>query len=657
MTDSKHGAAAGRPRHRFAGVLFVLACCGLVAVWVLLALAWGRFGTDRAPEPTPAEIARLCEVFGGEFEFAGYPHRGVERSSLYLAMRDGEHMAVDLYLPRDLGAEEKLPVILVPTRYWRRWDVRAPAAWYAGPDLFTRVFVASGYAILCVDARGSGASTGVRPHPWSADEIADYGEILTWAVAQDWCSGLAGATGISYGGTAAEFAGSLGHPALKAVAPRFSLFDTYADIAFPGGVLNEQFVESWGRFNTTLDQGRVPGELGLIGELLLAGPAAVPCGTDALFCGGSALDAAIADHAANVDIYQAAVSVACRDEYQPAARTTVDGFSPHCVLDRLDASGVAVYSWSGWGDGAYAASALARFMSQTGPGRAVVGPWNHAGGEHVSPYLPPDSPTDPSPLVQVLELRRFFDFHLKGMGAEPAREVVYFTMGEERWHASPVWPPEGVAGRELYLAAGNGLAWETPDADNASDEYAVDFTAGSGSLNRWRTQLGRSDVQYPQWAESDQRRLVYAGEPLERDMEITGTAVATLFLAASADDGAVFAYLEAEDAAGEVRLLSEGMLRFEHRGLSPDAPYFALGPWHSFTQEALLPCVPGEIMELVVDLLPVSVRVPAGSRLRLALAGADADQFARLPAEGGAAFTVYRGAQRPSRLTLPVLTR
>ena len=30
------------------------------------------------------------------------------------------------------------------------------------------------------DARGSGASFGYRPCPWSPDEVADYGQIIDW---------------------------------------------------------------------------------------------------------------------------------------------------------------------------------------------------------------------------------------------------------------------------------------------------------------------------------------------------------------------------------------------------------------------------------------------------------------------------------------------
>ena len=48
------------------------------------------------------------------------------------------------------------------------------------------------------------------------------------------------------------------NPAVKAVAPRFSLFDTYVDIAFPGGIHDAWFTENWRRLNETLDLSGLP---------------------------------------------------------------------------------------------------------------------------------------------------------------------------------------------------------------------------------------------------------------------------------------------------------------------------------------------------------------------------------------------------------------
>ena len=52
--------------------------------------------------------------------------------------------------------------------------------------------------------------------------------------------------------------------------------------------------------------------------------------------------------------------------------------------------------------------------------------------------------------------------------------------------------------------------------------------------------------------------------------------------------------------------------------------------------------------------MPTSYVFPAGHRVRLALAGADADRFARIPEEGPVHWRVQRSALHPSSLLLPV---
>jgi hypothetical protein len=157
----------------------------------------------------------------------------------------------------------RLPTIVRQTRYFRGIDFREPFSrlpidWLFDHAAHTRRrFLASGYAWVDVCARGSGASFGARPCPWSPDEVADGAEIVDWIVKQPWSSGAVGATGVSYDGTTADFLLVNAHPAVKAIAPRFSLFDVYADVAFPGGIQLAWFTEQWGRFNRELDDNRL----------------------------------------------------------------------------------------------------------------------------------------------------------------------------------------------------------------------------------------------------------------------------------------------------------------------------------------------------------------------------------------------------------------
>ncbi len=139
-------------------------------------------------------------------------------------------------------------------------------------------------------------------------------------------------------------------------------------------------------------------------------------------------------------------------------------------------------------------------------------------------------------------------------------------------------------------------------------------------------------------------------------MEITGHPIAELWVSADRNDCAVFVYLEDVAPDGRVRYLTEGQFRALHRKVSSARPpYWVAGPYHSFRRADALPLVPGRVALLAFALMPVSVRLAAGHRLRLAIAGADADTFARIPASGDLEITLHRHREAASRVLLPVM--
>ncbi len=106
----------------------------------------------------------------------------------------------------------------------------------------------------------------------------------------------------------------------------------------------------------------------------------------------------------------------------------------------------------------------------------------------------------------------------------------------------------------------------------------------------------------------------------------------SLLVSSTADDAAVFVYLDDEAPDGTRTYLTEGQLRACHRqpgvGSPPDATY---GPWHSYEEVDVQPLVPGEPARLDFTLWPVSAVLRAGHRLRIEVAGADAGLFRRGP--------------------------
>jgi len=181
--------------------------------------------------------------------------------SQYVEMRDGCRLAVDIYVP-DGGQIPKqgVPTILILTPYYRRFALREgyDSATEPSPNiaLYRDFFVPRGYALVVVDVRGTGASFGTRDSFRSPAERDDLHEIADWIITQDWSDGTIGSTGISYLGAAACFLASTGHPAVKAIAPLFAVWNTYADHFYPGGVLLNQLASTYDDIMVGLDHYR-----------------------------------------------------------------------------------------------------------------------------------------------------------------------------------------------------------------------------------------------------------------------------------------------------------------------------------------------------------------------------------------------------------------
>jgi len=604
-------------------------------------------------------------------------YSGMRYSSCYLTMRDGVRIAINLHLPAGLASGARLPTILHQTRYYRSMELRWPLRMLLTGKPFHHItiiarcrkrFVASGYAWVDVDVRGSGASYGGRVCEWSPDEIRDGAEIVDWIVGQPWSTGKVGALGTSYNGTAAEFLLVNRHPAVRAIAPRFALFDSYTDIAFPGGIHAAWFTDTWGRYNDALDRNAPHEVIGGWVKLLVTGVQPVQGDRDRSLRAG-----AIAAHRDNYDVHGQALSVTFRDDVAPSdpyhnelathlepVGTPIDEsgsinlFSPHNYWHDVEASGAPVYSYSGWFDGAYPHSAIKRFLTiPTAGSRLILGPWNHGGGWHIDPLGQPTR----ARFDHNGELLRFFDHHLKesdtGIGSEP--RVHYFTMVEGRWKAADTWPPPA-ATLSYYLAADRGLGLDPPACESSADEYVVDQTAGTGEHSRWRTQLTIGEaVRYPDRSAQDAKLLTYTSEALDHPLEVTGHPVITLFVTSTASDGTFFVYLEDVDARGHIAYVTEGQLRAIHRRLSDaPAPYRQTVPYRTFKRSDAQPLVPCGTAELTFDLLPTSYLFQPGHRIRIAIAGADASHFAILPG-GPPIVRVYRSRLHASRIDLPVI--
>jgi uncharacterized protein len=146
-----------------------------------------------------------------------------------IAMRDGVHLATDIYLP--LGPPVPWPVVLVRTPYDKG------SAFTFLPRL-ADVFNDRGYAFVAQDVRGRGRSGGER-RPLEF-EVADGYDTLDWIAQQPWSDGTAGMFGDSYLGFTSLAAAVSGHPSLKAIVPRMIGTDRAVD---HDGVYSMELVE------------------------------------------------------------------------------------------------------------------------------------------------------------------------------------------------------------------------------------------------------------------------------------------------------------------------------------------------------------------------------------------------------------------------------
>jgi putative CocE/NonD family hydrolase len=551
-------------------------------------------------------------------------YQEVTEQSAYLTMRDGVKIAVEVVLPKPLQSGEKVPVIMNMTRYWR-------ANQAAKPQTF---FPSHGYACVFVDARGTGASFGIWRAPFSPDEIKDYGEVVDWIVKQPWSNGKVGAIGASYEGNTALWLAVNRKTAVKAVIPRHFEFDEYSETPYPGGVLTDWLIKTWNEGNYQLDHN--PG-VKLVDE-----------DTDQHL-----YREAIKTRNENLDVYAAARKATFRDDR--AFGVTLDEISLHTYISQIEKSEVAINSWGGWFDASTADAVIRSFMTLGNYQRAVIGPWNHGGGQNASPYAQDQG----TRVMQGYETLRFFDHYLKGIdtGLEARKLLYYFTIGEGKWKTTNTWPLAETKSIRWYLHAGNLLSTARPNQTAGEDSYQVNFDATTGARNRWHTQVG-GQVSYPDRATEDQKLLTYTSAPLPADTEITGHPVIDLFITSTATDGAFFVYLEDIDEQGVVNYVTEGELRALQRKISTEKPPYRMAvPYHSFRQQDALALQPGQIAELKFGLQPISVLIKKGHRLRIAIAGADKDTFARLPAEGSPTIRVLRNKANASAIELPVIDR
>ncbi len=430
-------------------------------------------------------------------------------------------------------------------------------------DFSTFAYMAGqGIAGVRLDIRGTGASTGIIGDEYLAIEQADNVAVLEWLADQDWCTGNLGMWGISWGGFSSLQTAMLRPPQLKAIAAMHATHDRFAcDVHYVGGSLHAAEQVAWP--TSMISSNALPPDPDIFGE--------------------GWFDEWMRRLEGTPQWPLEWLKHQRRDEYWMHGSPCADYASIECPTLLI----------GGWLDG-YVDGMLAMAEELECPTRTVIGPWAH------------DRPATgvPGPTLDHLDLMaKWFGHHLRGDNNEimEMAPVTVFVRTETpydgddvvgHWRTEAAWPPpEGFpVDYPLSDLQASGTTWSGPQW-----------------VGKHAPAWDRSGITSTDGAADDANSLTFETEPLTEPMEILGTPEIVLSVKTDQPYGMVAARLLIVDADGLSHLICRGNRNLMYPNSLSDPQ----------------PPTPDETMTIRFPLMATSSVIPAGSRLRLALAGAD----------------------------------
>lgn len=483
---------------------------------------------------------------------------GMELQPDSIAMADGTRLSVDLYRPTGGKANERFPVLLEYLPY-RKHEGRS-RNW----PLYS-YFVKRGYVVAAVDIRGTGNSAGrIVPYEYSDIEHADGDVVIDWLSKQIWSNGNVGMFGISWGGFNAIQMAARDVPALKAIVAIDATEDLYQDdVHYMDGIMH---LDSW-EMSMDLDNAR-PG----------------------------APDFRIDD-----DYFRN------RFDVEPWTlshkRQQRDGpyWDRASLRGRYEQIRIPTFHIGGWYDG-YRDSVARMLQNVKGvPVKGLVGAWHHTWPHE--PY--------PGPGIEWRhEAIRWFNQFLKGENTGILDEPRFAVFVRDwhppgprldnapgHWRFEDGWPIARLRDRVLYPQPNHTLAAEAPAASSHQLRY-LPFVGveGGGPVMWW------GDVAHDQRG-TDAFSLVYDSAPLDDAVEIMGFPRALLTVVADATRANWIARLSDVAPDGAVTQITGAAMNGTHR-VSARAPRSL---------------VPGEPVDLDIEMHFTSWVFPKGHRIRLAI--------------------------------------
>lgn len=500
-------------------------------------------------------------------------------------MDDGVILRADIFLPE---AEGSYPAIIASGPYGKgvafqeayksSWD-RMVAAYPDIAEESTCTFqtwelvdpekwVPDGYVCVRVDGRGSGRSPG-KINLLSLRETKDFHDCIEWAAEQPWCNGKVGINGISYYAINQWLVAALQPPHLAVICVWEGAADWYRDWSRHGGILSG-FDDPWFKGQVASVQhgvGERGGRSRVTGELI-TGPETL-----------------------SPDILKANRVVPNPEEL----KRPLDGLYYRDRTADFSKITVPLLSAANWGGmGCHPRGNFEGYLAAASPQK-----WLEVHGDtHFAPFYR---------TAGITLQKRFFGHFLKGEDTgwdeRPPVELDIRRPGENfTTRAEHEWPLARTQWTKYYLDPRKGLLTPEPKHGDAI-EYE---TMGDG--------------------------MTFFLPASDEEVEITGPIAARLFVSSETTDADLFLALRLFDPAGKEVLfigtndprvcIGLGWLRASQRKLDVEKslPY---RPYHTHDEQR--PLVPGEPVELLVEILPTCIVISPGHRLALNIRGKDYD--------------------------------
>ena len=258
----------------------------------------------------------------------------------------------------------------------------------------------------------------------------------------------------------------------------------------------------------------------------------------------------------------------------------------------------------------------------------------------------------------------FFDRFLKGQDSprlDKLPKVTYYTMGMNKWQTSETWPPAGSEAMTLYLSSagransltGDGTLTTTPPAADKPDAFTYDpmnpVTSYGGNACCMGTAVtpGAFDQRK---MEAREDILVYTSEPFKEGTEVSGPITPTLYVSSDARDTDFTVKVIDVYPDGRAFNLDESIQRLRYREGYDRPPVW---------MEA------GKVYKVTLQPLNTSNYFEAGHQLRIEVSSSNFPRFDRNLNTGGNNYdeekgviahnAVHHSKQYPSQVTVTVV--